>query len=382
MIEAILSEDQKMFRETLRRFLQRKAIPFQESNPLQKGEFPWGQINLYSDLGLMGLLVPENYGGLGGGTCELVILMEECARAGVFIPPLTHFGATRCIAHFGTEEQKEKYLPALASGEEIAAYAQTESNAGSDATAMRSTAVEEKGSWLINGTKCFITGAPVASVFVLIAKTDVTAAKKSLGISAFIVEKNTPGLSIGTIENKMGSDSLPMSEVIFDNCRVPMENLLVAQGDGFKKLMRSFNVERCGNSAICIGRAEFAYETALTYSKEREAFGKRICDHQGIQWMLADMATRIKKARLLLYDAVYKESRGINIALDAAMAKMNANEDMVQLISDAMQILGGYGYMEDFKLEAAYRDTRGLAFGGGTPQILRNRIAYELLKEK
>jgi alkylation response protein AidB-like acyl-CoA dehydrogenase len=380
MIDAILPDEQKMFRESLRSFLKREAIPFQEKNPLKYGEFPWEQIRLYNKMGLMGLLIPEEFGGLSGGTLDLVILLEECARAGVFVPPLTHYGAMRCIVHFGTDEQKKKYLPPIAAGEAIAAYAQTEPGAGSDATAMRSTAVLDGNEYIINGTKCFITGAPVASIFVVIAKTDKTMANKAAGISAFIVERDTPGFSIGTVEKKMGSHSLPTSEVIFEDCRIPKENLMVEQGEGFKKLMRSFNVERCGNTAICVGRAEFAFDTALAYSQQRETFGKPICQHQGIQWMLAEMATRIKKARLLLYDAAFKETMGMNVAKDAAMAKMNANEDMVQLISDAMQILGGYGYMEDFKLEAAFRDTRGLAFGGGTPQMLRSRIAYELLR--
>ena len=380
MIEAILPEEQKMFREGLRTFFKREVVPYQEKNPLKYGEFPREQVKLYNKMGLLGLLVEEKYGGVGGGTLDLVIFLEECARAGLFIPPLTHYGATRCITHFGTEEQKKKYLAPVASGESIAAYAQTEPGAGSDATAMRSTAILENDGYVINGRKCFITGGPVADIFVVIAKTEPDAVKKAMGISAFIVEKGAPGLSIGTIERKMGSHSLPTSEVIFEDCRIPKENLLVEQGDGFKKLMASFNVERCGNTAICVGRAEFAFDTALEYSKVRETFGKPICQHQGIQWMLAEMAVKIKRARLLLYDAAYKETQGKNVAKDSAMAKMNANEDMVQLISDAMQILGGYGFMEDYKLEAAYRDTRGLAFCGGTPQVLRNRIAYELLR--
>ncbi|MCX5822753.1 MAG: acyl-CoA dehydrogenase family protein [Deltaproteobacteria bacterium] len=245
---------------------------------------------------------------------------------------------------------------------------------------MRTTAVLDGNEYVLNGTKCFITGAPVSNTFVVLAKTDTTNAKKALGISAFIVEKGIQGFSLGKIEQKMGSHSVPTSDLIFENCRIPKNNLLVSQGEGFKRLMGSFNVERCGNAAMCIGRAEFAFDRALQYSKERETFGKLISQHQGIQWMLADMAVRIKRARLLLYDAAYKESHGINVAKDAAMAKMNANEDMVQLISDAMQIFGGYGYMKDYKLETAYRDTRGLAFGGGTPQMLRSRIASELLR--
>lgn len=380
IVEATLSEEQKLFRKEIRYFLKKEVIPFEQKHPLEDHVFPWEQVKLYNKMGLMGLLVQEEYGGQGGGTAEMVIMLEEFARAGVFVPPLTHFGASRCIIHFGTEEQKKKYLTPIAAGKHIAAYAQTEPCCGSDATAMQTTAVLEGDEWVLNGTKCFITGAPVASTFVVIAKTDTTVDKKAMGISAFIVEKDAPGFKIGTIEEKMGSNSTPTSEVIFENCRIPKENILVEQGDGFKKLMGSFNIERCGNTAICLGRAEFAFDTAFAYTQQRETFGKKICKHQGVQWMLADMATRIQKARLLLYDAVYRDTHGLNITKAAAMAKKNANEDMVQLISDAMQLLGGYGYMKDFRLEGAYRDTRGLAFGGGTPQMLRSRIAYELLR--
>ena len=380
MINSILTEEQKAFRDTIRNFAKKEVVPYQEKNPLIDDVFPWEQIKLYNKIGLMGLLVPEEYGGLGGKTMELVITMEEFGRAGCFLPSLTHFGAQRCIVHFGTEEQKKKYLPPIAAGDAIAAYGQTEPTAGSDATAMRTTAVLDGNEYVLNGTKCFITGAPVASTFVVIAKTDTTVAKKALGISAFIVEKGIPGFSLGKYEQKMGSHSVPTSDLIFENCRIPKDNLLVSQGEGFKKLMGSFNVERCGNAAICLGRAEFAFDRALQYSKERETFGKPISQHQGIQWMLADMAVRIKSARLLLYDAAFNESQGVNVAKHAAMAKMNANEEMVKLISDAMQIFGGYGYMKDYKLEGAYRDARGFAFGGGTPQMLRSRIAYELLR--
>lgn len=380
MINSILTEEQKIFRDTVRNFAKKEVAPYQEKNPLTDGVFPWEQVKLYNKIGLMGLLVPEEYGGMGGKTMELVIAMEEMGRSGCFLPGLTHFGAQRCIVHFGTEEQKKKYLPPIAAGATIAAYGQSEPTAGSDATAMRTTAVLDGNEYVLNGTKCFITGAPVSNTFVVLAKTDTTNAKKALGISAFIVEKGIQGFSLGKIEQKMGSHSVPTSDLIFENCRIPKNNLLVSQGEGFKRLMGSFNVERCGNAAMCIGRAEFAFDRALQYSKERETFGKLISQHQGIQWMLADMAVRIKRARLLLYDAAYKESHGINVAKDAAMAKMNANEDMVQLISDAMQIFGGYGYMKEYKLETAYRDTRGLAFGGGTPQMLRSRIASELLR--
>ena len=380
MIDAIIPEEQKMFRESLRSFIKREVIPLQEQNPLKYNEYPLEMVKLYSKLNLMGVNVPEEYGGLSGGTFDLFILLEELGRAGVFVPHPGHFGSTRLIALFGTEEQKQKYLPPIASGESIAGYAQTEPDAGSDSSSMKTSAVLQGDSYLLNGTKCFITGSPIAGVFVVFAKTDPTAAKQGLGISALIVDGDSPGLSIGKKENKMGGHSLPMADVIFEDCRVPKNNLLVAHGDGFKKLMRAFNVQRCANASVCLGKAEFAFDTALAYSRQRETFGKPICDHQGIQWMLADMAMRIERTRLLLYDVAHKDSKGLNVAKAASMAKISANEDGLRVISDAMQILGGYGYMADYKLEAAYRDVRGNAMAGGTPQLLRNRVAYELLK--
>ena len=380
MIDAVLSEEQKMFRDSIKTFLKREVIPFEEKNPPQYGEYPLGHIKLYSKLGLMGINIPEEYGGLGGGTYELFILLEEMARAGVFVPHPGHFGATRYIILFGSEKQKKKYLPSIASGDVLVSYAQTEPNAGSVSRAMKTTAVLDGDEYVINGRKCFIVGSPAAGLFILLAKADKGDAGKGPEIRLFIVEKKSPGLSIGKNEKKMGAHSLPMADVIFENCRIPKENLLSMQGRAFKELMKHFNVQRCANGIICLGKAEFAYDTALAYSKQRETFGKPICQYQGIQWMLADMAMTIKKTRLLLYDVAYKYTKGINITVDASMAKISANEDSCAVIDTAMQILGGYGYMQDFKLETAYRDTRGNTFGGGTPQLLRNRIAYELLK--
>jgi alkylation response protein AidB-like acyl-CoA dehydrogenase len=380
MIDAVLSEEQKMFRESIKKFLKREVIPFEEKSPAQHGEYPLEHIKLYSKLKLMGINIPEEYGGLGGGTYELFILLEEMARAGVFVPHPGHFGATRYIVLFGSEKQKKKYLPSIAAGDVIVSYAQTEPDAGSDSKVMKTTAVLDGNEYVINGRKCFITGSPVAGLFILLAKTENADAGKEPEIRLFIVEKKSSGLSLGKIEKKMGSHSLPMTDVIFENCRIPKENLLAMQGRAFKELMKQFNVQRCANGAICLGKAEFAFDTALAYSKERETFGKPLCQHQGIQWMLADMAMKIKKTRLLLYDVAYKDTNGMNITADASMAKISANEDMCAVIDTAMQILGGYGYMEDYKLETAYRDTRGNSFGGGTPQLLRNRIAIELLK--
>jgi alkylation response protein AidB-like acyl-CoA dehydrogenase len=376
MIEAILTEEQKMFRQTLRDFGEKEIKP-RVQEYTDKKEFPWDIIRKLAKIGALGVTVPEEYGGTGAGAIGVVLVMEETAKAGIRAP-LTHLGACRNISEFASHEQKSKYLPPLASGEKIAAYAQTEPWAGSDATAMRATADLRGDFYYLNGTKCFITNGEVASTFVVLAKTDKT--KKGEGISGFIVERDFPGFVVGKREKKMGAETSPTNEIIFENCRVPRQNLFVSQGEGFKKMMGSFNGERCGNSAACLGLARAAFERALRYSQERETFGQPIAKHQGIQWMLADMAIQINAGRLMTYDAAYKLDHGIRAVKECAMAKAYCNEMSQRVINMAMQIHGGYGYMEDYEVERMYRDVRGLAFGGGTPQILRSRVAYELLR--
>lgn len=376
MIDLILTEEQKMFRETLRKFGETKVKPvIQELEA--KGDFPWPIIKQLGQMGVLGVTIPPEYGGTGGGTVDLVIVMEEGGRTGIPVP-LTHLGSCRDISHYGNEEQKRKYLPSLASGEVICAFAQTEPGAGSDAAAMKTSAVLDGDYYLLSGTKCFITNAAVAGLFVLVAKTSKE--KGAAGISGFIVERNFPGLSIGKIENKMGLHLMPTCDVILENCKVPKANLFIAEGDAFKKLMDSFNAERCGNAALCLGMAQAAYERALVYAQQREAFGQPIARFQGIQWIVADMAVMLNASRLLLYQAAYRMDQGLRAVKEVAMAKLLANEISQKIINDAMQIHGGYGYMRDYEVERLYRDTRGLAFGGGTPQILRNRIAYEIFK--
>jgi butyryl-CoA dehydrogenase len=303
--------------------------------------------------------------------------MEELCRAGGFAP-LTHLGASRAISEFAGEELRQKYLPPLASGETLGAYAQTEPGAGSDATAMRTAAALDGDNYVLNGTKCFISNAEVADVFVVLAKTDPSQRKG--GISVFIVEKDSPGLSVGKAEDKMGMDASPTNEIVFDNCVVPKDNLMVAEGEAFKLMMGSFNAERCGNSAACLGMAERAFKKAFAYAGQREAFDRPLTRFQGIQWMLADMAIQIEAARLLTYNAAWKIDQKLPAAKEAAIAKCYANEMAQRVINDAIQIHGGYGYMKEYEVERLWRDVRGLAFGGGTPQILRNRIAAELLR--
>jgi len=340
MIEALLTDEQKMFRQTLRDFGEKEIKPHVRAY-IEKKEFPWEVIRKLAKLGALGVTIPVAYGGTEAGAMGVVIVMEETARAGIRAP-LTHLGATRNISEFANHELKQKYLPPLASGEKIAAYAQTEPSVGSDAAAMRMTAELNGDYYYLNGTKVFITNGEVASTFVVLAKTDKS--KKAEGISGFIVEREFPGFIIGKREKKMGSELIPSNELIFENCRVPRENLFVSQGDGFKKMMGSFNGERCGNSAACVGLAQAAFERALRYSQERETFGKPIAQQE------------------------------------SAMTKAYCNEMSQRVINMAIQIHGGYGYMEDYEVERMYRDVRGLAFGGGTPQILRSRIAYELIR--
>jgi butyryl-CoA dehydrogenase len=374
MIEAILTDEQKAFRQMLREFGKREIEPNLEKYAAKK-EYPTELGAKLAEIGVMGVTIPEEYGGISGGALDVVICMQELCRAGGFAP-LTHMGASRSIAEYAGEELKRKYLPSLANGDKLGAYAQTEPGAGSDATAMRTTAVLEGDNYILNGTKCFISNAEAADVFVVLAKTDPSQRKG--GISVFVVEKDFPGFSVGKAEDKMGMEASPMNELIFENCLVPKENLVVSEGETFKLMMRSFNAERCGNSAACLGMAERAFDKAFVYSQEREAFDRPIARFQGIQWMLADMATQLEAARLLIYNAAWKIDQKLPAAKEAAIAKCYINEAAQGIINDAIQIHGGYGYMKEYEVERLWRNVRGLAFGGGTPQVLRNRIAAEL----
>ena len=329
----------------------------------------------------MGLLVPEEYGGGGGSLIDLVIMCEELGRVGVSLP-LTHVSACcRVISNQGSEEIKKRYLPDMASGKKIGAYCQTEPGAGSDAGGMSAFAEKQDGYYLLNGTKTWISNGRIAGVYIVLAKTEENLEKPSKGIAMFIVDRDAPGVSVGRTEELMGRHCSSLDEVIFENVKVPEENLLVPAGSkGFREIMTEFNGERCGNSSFCIGFAQGAYERALQYCKERIQFGKPISDFQGIQWTLAEMAIQIQAARLLVYDAVAKAERGENIAKEASMAKKFANEMAVWVCDKAIQLHGAYGYAVDYEVERYYRDVRGWSMGGGTTQICLNRVAYEILK--
>jgi len=381
VIDSMLSDVSKMFREEVRKFAQKEIQPHVKEWE-RACKYPDEYYSKIADMGFMGLLVPEEYGGAGGSMIDLAILGEEMGRVGVSIP-LTHISACcRAIAHQGTEEQKKKYLPDMASGKKIGAYCQTEPDAGSDAGNMASFAEKKNGFYNLNGRKVFISNGRIAQVLIVLAKTERIPEKPPKGIAMFIVDRDTPGVSIGKTEELMGRHCSSLDEIIFDDAQVPVENLLIpAGGKGFKEMMNEFNSERCGNSSFCVGFAQGAYERTLKYCKERVQFGKPISEFQGIRWTLAEMAIKIKAARLLIYDALIKsEQRGMMIAKDASMAKKFANEMAVWVCDQAVQLHGAYGYTTDYEIERYYRDVRGWSMGGGTTQVCLNRIAHEILK--
>jgi hypothetical protein len=380
MIDGLLSIENKRFRDEVRRFAVREIEPHVKTWE-KEGKYPDSYYKNIAKMGFMGLLVPTEYGGEGGSMIDLAILCEEMGRVGVSIP-LTHISACcRSIAHLGNEDQKRKYLPDMASGKKIGAYCQTEPNAGSDAGNLSSFADEKDTHYLLNGEKIFISNAKIASVLIVLAKTNIVPEKPSKGIAMFIVDRDAPGVSIGRSEKMMGRNCSSLDEIIFNDVKIPKENLLIpAGGKGFKEIMNEFNSERCGNSSFCVGFAQGAYERTLKHCKQRIQFGKPIAQFQGINWTLAEMAIRIQAARLLIYDALFKEKRGKMIAKEAAMAKKFANEMAVWVCDQAIQLHGAYGYSTEYEVERYYRDVRGWSMGGGTTQVCLNRIANEILK--
>jgi alkylation response protein AidB-like acyl-CoA dehydrogenase len=381
MIDSLLSDVNKMFREEVRKFAKKEIEPHVRQWE-RDGKYPDEYYRKIAEMGFMGLLVSEEYGGAGGSMIDLAILCEEMGRVGVSIP-LTHISACcRAIVHQGTEEHKRKYLPDMASGKKIGAYCQTEPNAGSDAGNMSSFAEKKNGFYLLNGRKVFISNGRIAQVLIVLAKTERIPEKPSKGIAMFIVDSDMPGVSIGKTEEMMGRHCSSLDEIIFDDVQIPEENLLIpAGGNGFKEMMNEFNSERCGNSSFCVGFAQGAYERTLKYCKERVQFGKPISEFQGIRWTLAEMAIKIQAARLLIYDALIKsEKKCAVIAKEASMAKKFANEMAVWVCDQAVQLHGAYGYTTDYEIERYYRDVRGWSMGGGTTQVCLNRIAHEILK--
>ena len=381
MIDYLLTEDQKMIRDLCRQITEEKIAPI--AAELDKTEeFPWEIIKVIAQSDLFGLTIEEKYGGMGGGVLDVCIAMEEFSKGcgGVAISYAASGLGTYPIILYGNEEQKNKYLPVLAKGEKIAAFGLTEPAAGSDASAIQATAKKEGNHYILNGTKHFITNGGDAQIYIIIAITDKS--KGARGVSAFIVEKDTPGFTFGKKEDKMGIRASSTRELIFTDCKIPKENLLAREGQGFIITMKIFDISRPGVAAQALGIAQGALDASVKYARERVQFGKPISSFQGIQFMLADMATQVEAARALVYATAREiDSGNKNVGGDSAIAKLFASDTAMKVTTDAVQIFGGYGYMKEYPVEKYMRDAKITQIYEGTNQIQRNIIAQALLKE-
>ena len=374
------NENQKLISEMIRSFSTKEIVPnIKEWHDNQI--FPVQVFKKLGELGLMGVLVPQEYGGSGFGYAEYVTAIEELAKVDPSVGLSMAAHNSLCTGHilqFGNEEQKNKYLPKLASAEYLGAWGLTEHNTGSDSAGMFTTAVKDGDYWVLNGAKNFITHAISGDVIVVIVRTGDKGDSK--GMSAFIVEKGTPGLTSGKKEDKLGMRASETAELIFDNCRVPQANLVGDIGDGFVQAMKVLDGGRISIAALSLGIAKGAYEAALKYAKERVQFGKPIAQHQAVAFKLADMATNIDASELLIYKAVDKKNNNQKVTLDGAMAKYFSSEVAVKVSTDAIQVLGGYGYTKDFPVERFYRDSKLCTIGEGTSEIQKIVISKQILK--
>lgn len=375
-----LNENQKMIAQMVRDFAEKEIRPhFMEWDETQ--EFPVQVFKKLGELGLMGIFIPEEYGGSGFGYDEYITVVSEIAKVCGSIGLSVAAHNSLCTGHIyyhGSEEQKKKYLPLLASAEWIGAWGLTETGTGSDAGGMNTTAVRDGNEWVLNGSKNFITHGKSGDVAVVIARTGEKGDSK--GMSAFIVERGTPGFSGGKKENKLGMRASETTELIFDNCRIPAENLIGEEGRGFQQAMQVLDGGRISIGALSLGIAKGAYEAAVKYSKEREQFGKPISQFQAIAFKLADMATQIEAAELLLYQAAYLKNNKKNLTKESAIAKYYASEVACTVANEAVQIFGGYGYTKDFPVEKFYRDAKLCTIGEGTSEIQKLVISREILK--
>ncbi|MEH7123304.1 acyl-CoA dehydrogenase [Bacillus sp. JJ1773] len=371
------TEEQEMMRKMVRDFAQSEIAPFIEK--MEQGEFPREILRKMGELGLMGIPIPEQYGGAEMDFTSYIIAINELSKVsatiGVILSVHTSVG-TNPILYFGTEEQKKKYIPKLASGEYLGAFCLTEPSAGSDAGSLKSKAVKKGDHHVINGSKVFITNGGEADVYIVFALTNPELGSR--GISAFIVEKDTPGLVIGKDEKKMGLHGSRTLQLSFEDMRVPAENLLGEEGHGFKIALANLEVGRIGIAAQALGIAEAALEAAAEYAKERVQFGKPIAAQQGIGFKLADMATAVEASKLLIYRAADLRQRGIKCGMEASMAKLFASKTAVEVTTEAIQVFGGYGYTEDYPVERYFRDAKITEIYEGTSEIQRLVISKHL----
>lgn len=378
-MELRFTEEQIMMRNMVRDFANEKIAPFIEE--MEKGHFPKDIVKEMGELGLMGITIPEEYGGAGMDFTSYIIAINELSKVsatvGVILSVHTSVG-TNPILYFGSEEQKQKYVPKLASGEYLGAFCLTEPAAGSDAGSLKSRAVKDGDHYVINGSKVFITNGGEADVYIVFANTDPE--KGSRGVSAFIVEKDTPGFIVGKDEEKMGLHGSRTVQLTFEDMRVPAESLLGNEGEGFKIAMANLDVGRIGIAAQALGIAETAVDEAVAYSKERKQFGKPIVANQGVGFKLADMATAVEASRLLVYRAANLRTEGKQCGQEASMAKLFASKTAVDVTIDAIQVFGGYGYTEEYPVERLFRDAKVTEIYEGTSEIQKLVISKHLTK--
>ncbi|MFW2368499.1 MAG: acyl-CoA dehydrogenase [Desulforhopalus sp.] len=377
-----LTEEQSLIRDMVREFADNEIAPSASERDEEERFDRELMFDKLGELGLTGIIFPEEYGGAGADYISYSIAVEElsrvCASTGVTLAAHLSLCANP-IYLFGTEEQKQQYLIPLATGEKMGAFGLTEPSAGSDAGGTKTTAVLEGDEYILNGSKIFITNAGDAETYVITARTDKEA-QKHRGISAFIVEKGTPGFTFGKKEKKMGIRSSPTVELVFDNCRIPAKNLLGEEGEGFKVAMKTVNAGRIGIASQALGIAKGAFDEALQYAKERKQFDTPIAKFQGVQFQLADMATQIDAARWLIYKAAYRASANLSYSTDSAMAKLFASETAMKVTTQAVQIFGGYGYTREFPVERMMRDAKITELYEGTSEIQRVVIGTALTR--
>ena len=380
-MDFLLNEEQLQLKKSVREFAEREIGP----NVMkwdETSEFPMATVKELGKLGLMGTIFPQEYNGAGMGYVEYVTAIEELSRVDASVGIIVAAHTSLCSNHIflaGSEAQKKKYVSQLATGECIGAWGLTEPSSGSDAGSARMTAVKSKGGWVLNGSKTFITNGHYADFAVVIAVTDRAA--HTHGLSAFVVEKGTKGFRPGKKENKLGLRASDTSELIFEDCFIPADNLVGKEGGGFIDAMRVLDGGRISIAALSLGIAEGAYEAALKYSKQRQQFGKPISEFQAIQWKLADMATEIEAAKLLTFRAASMKDAGLKTTQESSMAKLYASEVAVRCANEGVQIHCGYGFIKDYPAEKFYRDVKLCTIGEGTSEIQRLVIARQLLKD-
>jgi len=381
-LEYFLTEQQKEIRALTRTIAEEKILPVRAELD-EKEEFPWEIMKVIADTDLFGVYIPEEYGGLGGGILDLCLVVEELSRvcSGVAVSYAASALGSFTLLEYGTEEQKRKYLPDIASGRKLTAFALTEATAGSDAGAIKTTAQRTSGGYVLNGTKQFITNGGDAEIYTVIALT--AKEKGPRGASAFLVEKGTPGFSFGRKEKKLGIRTSSTRELVFEDCLVPEENIIGREGVGFILTMKLLDRSRPGLGAQALGLAQGALEAAVDYARQRIQFGHPIIAQQAVQLMLADMATQVEAARALVYAAARMIDSGAkNFTQESAMSKVFASDTAMRVTTDAMQIFGGVGYMRDYPIEKMFRDAKITQIYEGTNQVLRIAIAFELRKKK